>query len=257
MLLNADTIHRGQRLKGKSAIVIGSAMGIGWGIAVCMAKEGANVVVADINEEKGRQTAEELKALGSDAMFVKVDCSRQEDIENVVEQALRKYDYLDIYVHNAGIDRPNFLHRMTLEQWHQVINVHLTGNFLGYKFASKPMVKQNYGKFITIGSIAWKRGNPAQANYCASKGGQVGLLHGVALELAKYNINCNMITPGFVETPMVAAVPAHVKERGRMEIPMQKLGKPEDIGWVAAFLASDDANYIHGEVVQTSAGWYQ
>src|SRR3989337_239200 len=92
MLLNADTIHRGQRLKGKSAIVIGSAMGIGWGIAVCMAKEGANVVVADINEEKGRQTTEELKALGSDAMFVKVDCSRQEDIENVVEQTLRKYD---------------------------------------------------------------------------------------------------------------------------------------------------------------------
>lgn len=257
MLLNADTKFRGKRLQGKSAIVIGAAMGIGWGIATCMAKEGANVTVADINEEKGKETVEELKALGSDAMFVKVDCSKKEDIDNCVELTLKKHDYLDIYVHNAGIDRPNFLHRMTLEQWHEVIDVHLTGAWLGYKAASKPMVKQQYGKIITIGSVAWKRGNPAQTNYCAAKGGQVGLLHGASLELAKYGINCNMITPGFIDTPMVAAVPEHVKEAGRQEIPMKKLGKPEDIGWVAAFLASNDANYIHGEVVQVSAGWYQ
>ena len=257
MLLNADIKYRGQRLKGKSAIVIGSAMGIGWGVATCMAKEGANIVVADINEEKGQETVEELKALGSDAMFVKVDCKSKEDIDNCVELTLQKFDYLDIYVHNAGIDRPNFLHRMTLEQWHEVLNVHLTGAFLGYQAASKPMVKQRYGKIINIGSIAWKRGNPAQANYCAAKGGQVGLLHGVSLELAKYNINCNLITPGFVDTPMVSAVPAHVKEQGRLEIPMLKIGKPEDIGWVATFLASDDAHYIHGEIIQTSAGWYQ
>lgn len=257
MILSPDVMRRGQRLKGKSAIVIGSAMGIGWGIATCMAKEGANVVVADINEEKGKQTVEELKALGSDAMFCKVDCSKKEDIDACVEATLQKYDYLDIYVHNAGIDRPNYLHKMTLDQWHQVINVHLTGAFLGYKAASAPMVRQNYGKIITIGSIAWKRGNLAQANYCAAKGGQVGLLHGVSLELGKYNINCNMITPGYVNTPMVASTPEYAKEQARMEIPMQKLGEPEDIGMVAAFLCSDDAHYIHGEVIQVSAGWYQ
>jgi 3-oxoacyl-[acyl-carrier protein] reductase len=257
MLLNADINTRGQRLKGKSAIVIGAAMGIGWGIATCFAKEGANVVVADINEEVGQKTVNELKALGSDAVFCKVDAKSKTDIENVVELALDRWDYLDIYCHNAGIDRPAYIHRMTEQQWHEVIDVHLTGSFLGFQAASKPMVKQRYGKIMMIGSIAWKRGNLAQANYCAAKGGQVGLLHCMALELGKYNINCNMITPGAVDTPLVAGVPQWVKDKAAQEFPMPKYGKPEDIGWVAAFLASDDAHYITGEIVQVSAGWYQ
>ena len=257
MLLNADTKNRGKRLKDKVAIVTGAAQGIGWGIATCMAKEGANVVVADLNEEVGEKTAQELKKLGSDAMFMKVNVKNKDDIDNCVEKTLEKYDYLDIYVNNAGIDRPAFLHKMTLEQWQEVIDVILTGAFLGHQAAAKPMVKQHYGKIITIGSIAWKMGNMGQANYCAAKAGLVGLLHSLALELGPHNINVNLITPGPVDTPMTAAVPEKVKNQVIMQIPLKKYGKPEDIGWVATFLASNDAHYIHGEITQVSAGFAQ
>jgi 3-oxoacyl-[acyl-carrier protein] reductase len=255
VLLNADTQYRGKRLKDKVAIITGAGQGIGWGIATCMAKEGAHIVVADIKEETGLKTVEELKALGSDALFVKTDVKKKEDIDACVEKTLDKYDYLDIYVHNAGIDRPAFLHRMTLEQWHEVIDVHLTGDFLGIQAASRPMVKQRYGKIITIGSLAWKIGNQGQANYCAAKAGQVGLLHSAALELGRYNINVNMIIVGYVETPLLAHVPEKVKDQARQLITLGKLGKPEDIGWVATFLASEDAHYITGETIQASAGW--
>jgi 3-oxoacyl-[acyl-carrier protein] reductase len=256
VLLNADTRHRGNRLKDRVAIVTGAGQGIGWGIATCMAKEGAHVVVAEVNEETGEKVAEELKALGSDAMFVKTDVKKKEDIDACVEKTLDKFDYLDIYVHNAGIDRPSFLHRMTLEQWHEVLDVHLTGGFLGMQAASRPMVKQRYGKFITIGSLAWKIGNPGQTNYCAAKGGQVGLTHAAAVELGRYNINVNMIIPGYVQTPLLAHVPEEALDQARKLVTLDgKLGKPEDIGWVAVFLASEDAHYIHGELVQVSAGW--
>jgi 3-oxoacyl-(acyl-carrier-protein) reductase len=241
------------RLNGKIAVVTGAGRGIGKGIAVRLAEEGANVVIADVNLEIATETANEIKALGRKTLPVKTDVSNAEDAKNLIESTIREFGRLDILVNNAGINRDAMLHKMTFEQWDQVIAVNLTGTFYCLQAAAIVMREQGYGRIINISSAGWL-GNIGQANYSASKAGVVGLTKTAARELAKKNITVNAICPGFIDTEMTRGVPDNVWDIMVSKIPMGKVGTPRDIGNMVAFLGSDDAAYVTGEVINVGGG---
>jgi 3-oxoacyl-(acyl-carrier-protein) reductase len=241
------------RLENKIAVVTGAGRGIGKGIAIRLAEEGANVVVADVNLEIATLAVDEIKKLGRKALPVKTDVSKWEDAENLIASTVREFGRIDVLVNNAGINRDAMLHKMTSEQWDQVIAVNLTGTFNCLKAAALVMREQEYGRIINISSAGWQ-GNIGQANYSASKAGVIGLTKTAARELAKKNITVNAICPGFIDTEMTRGVPDKVWEIMVSKIPMGKVGTPRDIGNVIAFLASDDASYVTAEVINVGGG---
>lgn len=241
------------RLENKIAIVTGAGQGIGKGIALCLAEEGAHVVVADVNVKTATNTAMEIKKLGRNALPISTDVSIQDDVQTLINTTVKEFGQLDILVNNAGINRDAMLHKMTMEQWNQVIAVNLTGTFMCMQAAAKLMRERNYGRIINIASASWL-GNIGQANYAASKAGVVGLTKTAARELAKKNITVNAICPGFIETDMTRGVPEKVWDIMVSKIPMGKVGVPRDVGNVVAFLASDDASYITAEVINVGGG---
>ena len=241
----------GDLLTGKVAIVTGAGRGIGEGIARTLAHEGAIVVCADVNEPDATSVASSLSPAG---MGVRLDVSRSDECDAVVANAHERYGRLDILVNNAGINRDAMLHKMTDEQWHQVIAVDLSGVFFMTRAASRIMRSAGSGRVINIASASWM-GNIGQANYSAAKAGVVGLSRTAAKELARSQVTVNAICPGFIDTTMTRGIPDAIREQQVAKIPLGRTGQPSDVAAVVAFLASDEAGYVTGEVINVGGGY--
>lgn len=244
------------KLKDKVAFVTGAAQGIGKAIALALAKEGADVVVADINEELAAQTAAEAGKLGVKTLALKMNVADPADVDGAVKQAADKLGRIDILVNNAGITKDNLLIRMKKEDWDAVLSVNLSGVFNCTKAVSSLMMKQRCGKIINIASIVGQMGNFGQANYAASKAGVIGFTKTVARELAARNITVNAIAPGFIQTAMTEKLPEDVKGKMMEQIPLGKFGLPEDVANAVVFLAGPESDYITGQVIAVNGGMY-
>lgn len=242
------------RLKDKVALITGGARGIGQAIALGFAKEGADIVVADVNLETAQKTASEIELSGRKALALEMDVTNYDKVEEGINKILDKMGKVDILVNNAGITKDNLLLRMSQSEWDAVINVNLKGTFNCIKAVSRPMVKQRSGRIISIASIIGLMGNPGQANYAASKAGIIALTKTVAKELASRNIRANAIAPGFIQTEMTAKLPEDIKRRMLEAIPLAKLGTPEDVANLCVFLASDESSYITGQTITIDGG---
>jgi 3-oxoacyl-(acyl-carrier-protein) reductase len=243
------------QLNDKVVVVTGAARGIGRTIALEFAKEGANVISNDISD--GTPVAEEIKKMGQKATFIKANISDREEAEQLINKTIEKFGRIDVLVNNAGITRDALIHKMSEENWNDVINVNLKGTFNCSRAAAKFMKEQKYGRIISISSIAGQRGNIGQVNYAASKAGIIGLTKALALELARYgDITANAVSPGFVNTEMAMAVPEKILRRVIEAIPFHRLAEPEEVAHLVVFLASDKARYITGQVVAINGGYY-
>ena len=242
-------------LEGKTAVITGGSRGIGKGIALRFAAEGANIAITNIidNEEFATAVAE-IAALGVKAKGYVSDASVFADAENVIEEITRDFGSVDILVNNAGITRDTLLMRMTEEQWDQVLTVNLKSVFNLTKAAIKPMMKQKSGSIINMSSVVGVNGNAGQANYSASKAGILGFTKSVAKELGSRNVRCNAIAPGFIITEMTSKLPEDVKSDWVSKIPLRRGGLPEDVANVALFLASDLSSYVTGQTISVCGG---
>jgi len=244
------------KLAGKVALVTGAAQGIGKAVALLLARNGADIVVSDINLEKAEETAKEVQALGRKALATKVDVATLSDVEKMVEAILVQFGKVDILVNNAGIARDKLILRMTEEDWDAVLNINLKGTFNCTKAVVRHMSKQRSGKIVNIASVVGEMGNAGQGNYAASKAGVIGFTKTIAREFAQRGINVNAIAPGYIETPMTDALPDKAKEELKRLIPMDRLGKPEDVAEAVLFLVSEASSYITGHVLNVNGGIY-
>lgn len=240
-------------LEGKVAVVTGAGRGIGAGIAQVLCQRGARVLITDVNESSLAEAVDRLQAQGGTVQGLAADVSLPEDAERIVEETVSRFGDLHIFVNNAGINQDAMLHKMTPQQWDNVLSVNLTGVFYCTQAAIRYMRGKGYGRIINISSAGWQ-GNIGQANYAAAKAGVIGLTKTAAKECARLGITCNVICPGFIETTMTRGVPEKVWNLMVSKIPMGYVGKPEDVGKAAAFLASDDAAYITAEVINVGGG---
>jgi NAD(P)-dependent dehydrogenase (short-subunit alcohol dehydrogenase family) len=241
----------GDLLTDKVAIVTGAGRGIGEGIARKLAHEGASVVCADVNENDATNVASSLKPV---AIGVRLDVSNAAECDAIVANIHERYGRLDILVNNAGINRDAMLHKMTDEQWHQVIAVDLSGVFFMTRAASRIMRAAGSGRIVNISSASWM-GNIGQANYAAAKAGVIGLSRTAAKELARSQVTVNAICPGFIDTVMTRGIPDAIREQQIAKIPLGRAGQPADVAAVVAFLASDEAGYVTGEVINVGGGY--
>jgi 3-oxoacyl-[acyl-carrier protein] reductase len=242
------------RLKDKVAFITGAAQGIGREIALMFAREGADIVVGDINLEKASQTQQDIEALGRKVLTLELDVTDSTKVNEAVNKILDKFGKVDILVNNAGITKDNLLLRMTDAEWDAVLNVNLKGTFNCSRAVSKVMIKQRYGKIINIASIIGIIGNVGQSNYSASKAGIIALTKTTARELASRNINVNAIAPGFIQTDMTAKLSEDRKLKMLESIPLGKFGSPLDVAAVCVFLASEEASYITGQTIVVDGG---
>lgn len=242
-------------LTGKTAVVTGGSRGIGRAICIELAKQGANVVVNySGSEAKAAEVVKEIEALGTKAVAIQANVADSAAVESLMKKALEMFGTIDILVNNAGITRDNLLMRMKEQEWDDVMDTNLKGVFLCTKAVTRQMMKQRAGRIINISSIVGVAGNPGQANYVAAKAGVIGLTKTTAQELASRNILVNAIAPGFITTEMTDALPEEIKETMLKQIPLAKLGQPEDIAKAVVFLASDSANYITGQTLHIDGG---
>jgi 3-oxoacyl-[acyl-carrier protein] reductase len=245
-----------KRLEGKVALVTGGAQGIGRAIALLFAREGARVAISDINLEKARETGREVEAIGQEALAIGGNVADAQEAEAMVQQTVEKFGRLDILVNNAGITRDQILLRMKEEDWDRVLSVNLKGTFHLTKAGLRPFLKQKAGKVVNIASVTGQMGNAGQANYAASKAGVIGFTKSIAREYASRNIQVNAVAPGFIETAMSQAIPQKEREVLIQQIPMARLGTPEDVAEAVLFLSSPAADYITGQVLNVNGGMY-
>ncbi|MFD2046710.1 3-oxoacyl-ACP reductase FabG [Ornithinibacillus salinisoli] len=242
------------RLQEKVAIITGAANGIGLQAARTFADEGATVILADFDEVKGIESEKELIDAGLNCQFIQVNVADRKSVDAMVEKVADKYGKIDILINNAGITRDAMLSKMTSEQFQQVIDVNLTGVFHCTQAVLPAMVAQGKGKIVSTSSVTGTYGNFGQTNYAAAKAGIIGMTKTWAKELGRKGINVNAVAPGFTQTAMVAAVPEKVIEQMKAQVPMQRLGKPEDIANAYLFLASDESDYVNGHVLHVDGG---
>ena len=245
------------RLKDQVAVITGSARGIGKTIAETFAREGAKIVITDINIEKAQATADEIKnKYNVETIAIASNVTKLSDCENLIAKTLDKFQKIDILVNNAGITKDNLVLRMTEQEWDAVISVNLKGVFNSIKAVTRTMFKQRKGRIINIASVVGIMGNPGQANYSASKGGVIALTKTCAKEFSSRNILVNAIAPGFIKTAMTDALSDEVKAKYAEVIPLKRLGEAQDIANSALFLASEDSSYITGNVINVNGGMY-
>ena len=242
-------------LSGKTVLITGASKGIGKGIAVKMAAQGANVAFTYLSSvEKGIQLEQELSAFGIKAKGYRSDASDFKAADDLVNEVVKEFGSLDVVVNNAGITRDGLLMRMTEENFNDVIRTNLNSVFNITKACQRPMLKQRSGSIINISSVVGVKGNAGQSNYAASKAGIIGFSKSIALELGSRNIRCNAIAPGFIETEMTEVLPAETVKQWREAIPLKRGGTPEDVANAVLFLASDLSTYVTGQVLNVDGG---
>jgi 3-oxoacyl-[acyl-carrier protein] reductase len=243
-------------LKDKVALVTGASQGIGWDIAQALVVAGAKVAVAARTEEKLALLVGEIETAGGEAIAVKMDVADAEQVKAGFKQVLEKFGRLDILVNNAAITRDGLAVRMKADDWDAVIRTNLTGAHLCIQQALGTMMRARAGRIINVSSVVAQMGNAGQANYVAAKAGLIGLTKAIAMEIASRNITVNAVAPGFIETPMTDVLSDKVKEELKARIPLGRLGVPRDIAASIVFLASDEAAYITGHVLDVNGGMY-
>ena len=242
-------------LKGKVAVVTGGSRGIGRAIALKMADSGADVAILYAgNSQAAEETCKAAREFGVHAECYQCNVADAEEVEKTVSQVLEQFGGVDILVNNAGITRDALVLKMGADAFDAVISTNLRGAFLMIKQFYPHMMRKRRGRIINIASVSGLMGNPGQANYSAAKAGMIGMTKTVAKELAARNVTCNAIAPGFIETDMTGALSEAVREEAVKSIPMKRMGRPEEIAALAAFLASDAAGYITGEVIRVDGG---
>ena len=243
-------------LTGKTAVVTGSAQGIGQAIAITLAQDGADVVVADLNADRCEETVARIKALGRQAMAVAVNVGDWDQVKSMIDRVLKDWKQVDILVNNAGITRDGLLLRMKEEDWQSVLQVNLTGTFFCVKAVVPTMSRQRSGRIVNIASIVGAIGNAGQANYSASKAAVIGLTKTVAREYAGRNLTVNAVAPGFIDTAMTQDLSADTKEALLKQIPLNRLGQASDIADAVSFLCSEKAGYITGHILHVNGGMH-
>ncbi len=241
------------KFEGRTAIVTGSSRGLGKAIAEKLGILGANVVLTGTSETVFN-TAAELEAKGIKAVAIVGDVRNAEDVKNMISKAVETFGGIDILINNAGITKDKPMAMMSEDDWDTVLDINLKGCFLCTKAAAKLMIKKKYGRIINVSSVAGAYGNPGQANYSASKGGMIGLTKTTAKELATRGITCNAVTPGLIESDMTEILPEDLKRKYLEKIALGRFGTPEDVANVVAFLASDEAGYVTGQVIDIDGG---
>src|SRR5660398_181255 len=241
------------RLENKVVIITGAGSGIGKKTAILFAKEGAKVIVADVNEKGGNERVDEIKKNG-EGFFAKLDVTNREQSKQMVKATLEKYGKIDVLINNAGIVQDAFVSKMTEGQWDKVIDINLKGDFNCIQAVVEVMLNQSSGAIINTSSIVGLNGNVGQVNYAATKAGLIGMTKSLAKELGRKGIRVNAVAPGFIATPMTAGVPDKILEMMKEKTPLKRLGAPADIANTLLFLSSDDASFINGAILSVDGG---
>ena len=241
-------------LSGRVALVTGGGRGIGRAIALKLAEVGTTVVVSDIDEVSASSAAGEIKAMKGRSLAVMADVSSSSDVVKMMEAAQAAYDKVDILVNNAGITRDQLLMRMSDEDWDNVLSINLKSVFLCTKVVLRQMVKQRWGRIISLSSIVGIKGNAGQANYASAKAGIIGFTRSIAKEVASRGITVNAIAPGFIDTDMTQSLEENMRQELKRQIPIGNFGSPRDVAEAVAFLASEEARYITGQVLSVDGG---
>jgi len=241
-------------LSGRVALITGASQGIGRTCALRLAKEGGTVVAAARNQEKLNELVAEITAAGGKAVPFALDVADEEQVKSTIKAIIAQFGKIDILVNNAGITRDQLVMRMKRADWDAVLQTNLTSAYLCIQQVIPSMLKQRAGRIINITSVFGQMGQAGQANYSASKAGLIGLTMAIAREVGSRNITCNAVAPGFIETPMTAVLSDEFKQNAVKQIPLGRVGTPEDVAAAVAFLASDDASYITGHVLSVNGG---
>ncbi|HNU83820.1 MAG: 3-oxoacyl-[acyl-carrier-protein] reductase [Acidobacteria bacterium] len=244
------------RLDGRTALVTGASQGIGEEIARTLSAQGARVVLAARGIERLERIAGELRAAGHEALAWALDLSRVEEIGARIKALPPEFAQIDVLVHNAGITRDNLLARLTLEQWEEVLRVNLTAAYALTREVARGMIRRRWGRIVAVSSVVGLMGNAGQANYAAAKAGLVGFVKSLARELASRAITANVVAPGYIDTAMTAALDEPARERLFAQIPLGRIGSGADVAAAVAYLASEEAGYVTGQVLNVSGGLY-
>ena len=242
-------------MENKVALITGGSRGIGRAIALKLSKEGYDIAISYINnDERAKGVIEEIEKNNVKALAIKADVSKEEEVDKMMEKIKEQLGTIDVLVNNAGITRDNLLLRMKTVDWDQVMDTNLRGVYLCTKAVARGMMKKRYGKIVNITSVVGISGNAGQGNYSASKAGVIGFTKSIAKELGSRGININAVAPGFIETAMTHVLDEDIKEEMIKTIPLNRVGKPEDVANLVAFLCSKESDYITGQIIHVDGG---